>query len=270
MTLTRRQFLCRLGCGGAAVAGAATLPGCAPDVEPAPVVDVSPPEGGRISLIVARFPDLARPGGAVTLRAPGLEPPVLVARTPDGGFTALSSTCPHQGCPVGVQRYEVVCPCHGSRFDATDGHVTNPPARQGLTPYATFFDASSGELAIDLVGGDDGFPPWNGGRLVFPLAQYPQLQRAGGSVVGRPGGAPRPVAVLVIAEDGGTFSAVSAICTHLGCTVGWDGPRAAIICPCHDSHYAVDGTVIQGPATRSLERYAVTADAQAVTVTVPA
>jgi Rieske Fe-S protein len=26
------------------------------------------------------------------------------------------------------------CPCHGSRFDPTDGHVLNGPAIEGLSP----------------------------------------------------------------------------------------------------------------------------------------
>lgn len=270
MSLSRRQFLAHVAGGGAAAVGAAALPGCAPDVEPAPVVDVAAPVSGHLSFVVSRFPDLARTDGAVTVRAPGLNPPVLVARTPDGGFSALSSVCPHLGCPVGVQRFAVVCPCHASRFDLADGHVTNPPAVQGLVHYPTFHDPSTDELSIDLGAGDPGFPAWNGGQIVLPFAQFPQLQQVSGSVVGRPNGAPRPVAVLVVALGGGAYSAVSAICTHLGCTVGWDGPRGAVICPCHDSHYTIDGAVVQGPATRNLDKYQVSADASGITVVIPA
>jgi Rieske Fe-S protein len=90
------------------------------------------------------------------------------------------------------------------------------------------------------------------------------------AVVGRPGGAPRPLALVVVALAGGAYAALDAICTHLGCTVGWDAGRGLVICPCHDSRYALDGSVQQGPATRALGTYDVTADALAVTVHVPA
>jgi len=42
--------------------------------------------------------------------------------------------------------------------------------------------------------------------------------------------------------------AYSAICTHLGCIVAWDGAANAIVCPCHDGHFnPLTGAVISGP-----------------------
>ncbi|ABC82915.1 Rieske 2Fe-2S domain-containing protein [Anaeromyxobacter dehalogenans] len=269
MSVTRRQFLVRALAGGAGAAAAAALPACAPDTAPAPLVDVAAPVNGRLTLALSRYPALARPGGAVRARAPGLADPVLVVHAADGTFAAMSSTCTHQGCPVGFEGGEVVCPCHASTFDL-QGRVTRPPAVQGLTAYAAFHDPALDEVAVDLVAGDPGFPRWSEGAVVFPLADFPQLAAAGGSVVGRPGGAPRPLALLVVALAGGAHVALDAICTHLGCTVGWDAGRGQVICPCHDSRYALDGTVQQGPATRALGTYDVTADALAVTVHVPA
>lgn len=44
--------------------------------------------------------------------------------------------------------------------------------------------------------------------------------------------------------------AVSTVCTHLGCIVK---PTAqGFDCPCHGSRFALDGTVIKGPAPRPL------------------
>ncbi|ABS24796.1 Rieske (2Fe-2S) protein [Anaeromyxobacter sp. Fw109-5] len=269
MSLTRRRFLVRTAAGAAGAVAGAALPGCAPDASPAPLVDVPAPVGGRLSLLVARYPELAKVGGAVRARAPGLDEPVLIARVTEDGFVAMSSVCTHQGCPVGFDGAQVVCPCHQSTFDL-QGRVTNPPAVQGLTPYAAFYDPSLGELAVDLVAGDEGFPRWDAGVVTLPLAQYPQLGQPGGSVAGRPGGAPRPLALLVVALPDLEYAALDAICTHLGCTVGYDAGRALVICPCHDSRYTTDGVVQQGPATRKLQRYDVTADAQAVTVRIPA
>jgi nitrite reductase/ring-hydroxylating ferredoxin subunit len=47
------------------------------------------------------------------------------------GYTALSLTCPHLGCTVEEKPDGLICPCHGSRFDA-DGAVLRGPARQAL------------------------------------------------------------------------------------------------------------------------------------------
>lgn len=57
--------------------------------------------------------------------------------------------------------------------------------------------------------------------------------------------------------DGG-LQAVSATCTHLGCIVHFNDAETAWECPCHGSRFGVDGSVLQGPATRALERRDVT------------
>ena len=54
----------------------------------------------------------------------------------EDGFSALSLTCPHLGCQVGLEgsgsELEFACPCHGSRFDGK-GNLVRGPASQGLT-----------------------------------------------------------------------------------------------------------------------------------------
>jgi glycine/D-amino acid oxidase-like deaminating enzyme/nitrite reductase/ring-hydroxylating ferredoxin subunit len=56
----------------------------------------------------------------------------------------------------------------------------------------------------------------------------------------------------VYKDAGGHVHAVSAVCTHLGCTVGFNADDATWDCPCHGSRFATDGSVIQGPATQDL------------------
>ena len=53
---------------------------------------------------------------------------------------------------------------------------------------------------------------------------------------------------LVASEVG--IAAISARCTHLGCTVRRRGDR--FVCPCHGSSFALDGTAPTPPASAPL------------------
>ena len=61
--------------------------------------------------------------------------------------------------------------------------------------------------------------------------------------------------VLIGRDDGGLF-AISAICTHLGCTV-LEGDEG-LACPCHGSRFSADGANLSGPAPRPLPHLALT------------
>ena len=52
--------------------------------------------------------------------------------------------------------------------------------------------------------------------------------------------------------DDGTLRAVSAVCTHMGCKVGWNPVDRTWDCACHGSRFAADGGVIHGPAVERL------------------
>lgn len=60
---------------------------------------------------------------------------------------AISTTCTHLGCIVGLSDTGFACPCHGSRFD-TDGNVTGGPAPRPL-PWFKVTLAPNGELEVD-------------------------------------------------------------------------------------------------------------------------
>lgn len=56
---------------------------------------------------------------------------------------------------------------------------------------------------------------------------------------------------IVIREPGGSLRAYSAVCTHAGCTVGYEGGQ--IVCPCHGGTYdAKTGAVTSGPPPTGL------------------
>lgn len=62
---------------------------------------------------------------------------------------------------------------------------------------------------------------------------------------------------LVRMQDGG-FLALYRKCTHLGCAVPWNPAEGRFVCPCHASAFEMDGQVINTPAPRPLDRFAVT------------
>lgn len=53
------------------------------------------------------------------------------------------------------------------------------------------------------------------------------------------------------AEDG-SITERSAVCTHAGCIVHWNGFEKCWDCPCHGSQFLPDGSVLNGPAIRPL------------------
>ena len=61
----------------------------------------------------------------------------------------------------------------------------------------------------------------------------------------------RDVPVLLVRSNAG-FTALSLVCTHLGCTV--EARPDGFACPCHGSRYDGQGQVLRGPAGRALRR----------------
>ena len=51
---------------------------------------------------------------------------------------------------------------------------------------------------------------------------------------------------------GGRLHLHSATCTHMGCIVHWNWLEQCWDCPCHGSHFAPDGTPLNGPAVTPL------------------
>ncbi|HEX6107730.1 MAG TPA: FAD-dependent oxidoreductase [Gemmatimonadales bacterium] len=60
--------------------------------------------------------------------------------------------------------------------------------------------------------------------------------------------------LAVYRDDNGTLHTLSAVCTHLGCIVHWNSLERTWDCPCHGSRFAVDGSVLNGPAAVGLSR----------------
>jgi glycine/D-amino acid oxidase-like deaminating enzyme/nitrite reductase/ring-hydroxylating ferredoxin subunit len=55
-------------------------------------------------------------------------------------------------------------------------------------------------------------------------------------------------------DETGNLHAVSAVCSHLACIVGWNNAEKSWDCPCHGARFNFDGEVIHGPAVKDLPK----------------
>src|SRR6266404_3104059 len=61
--------------------------------------------------------------------------------------------------------------------------------------------------------------------------------------------------VYVSKDSKGELIVLSAVCTHLGCTVPWVEKEKKFICPCHLGVFAPDGKLLGGPPPRNMDRW---------------
>jgi nitrite reductase/ring-hydroxylating ferredoxin subunit len=128
--------------------------------------------------------------------------------------------------------------------------ATGPTRREVLAGAGLL--AGAGVLAACGVGssggGNGGGAP--GGQSTGPLAAVASIP-VGGAVSSTLDGRP----ILLTQATSGTIVGLSAVCTHQGCTVMPHG--AQLLCPCHGSVYALDGSNVSGPAPSPLPPVAV-------------
>jgi len=107
--------------------------------------------------------------------------------------------------------------------------VAYPIARYLVPPKAP--EAATRRV---VAAKQDEVPP--GGFKIFPFG-------------GEPG-------ILIRGKDG-AYRALSAVCTHLGCTVQLRPDGQSIWCACHNGFYDLEGRNVSGPPPRPLESYVV-------------
>lgn len=142
--VSRRGLLALLSTGiaiaatGRSVAASAVpaAPSAAAHTPPAAVTQSTSLPAQQTNLGPARA---VQAGGGRLYQAGGA--PVVVTHPSSGTYRAFNGICPHAGCtcsgmpvPNDPARTTILCPCHGSEFNATTGAVVRGPAAKGLAP----------------------------------------------------------------------------------------------------------------------------------------
>ncbi|MBB6453822.1 glycine/D-amino acid oxidase-like deaminating enzyme/nitrite reductase/ring-hydroxylating ferredoxin subunit [Salirhabdus euzebyi] len=55
-------------------------------------------------------------------------------------------------------------------------------------------------------------------------------------------------------DEAGEFHIVDTTCTHMKCELEWNNGEHSWDCPCHGSRFSIDGDVLEGPATKPLDK----------------
>jgi cytochrome b6-f complex iron-sulfur subunit len=139
-----------------------------------------------------------------------------------------------------------------SSADPARSGVSSAPGRRRFLEY--FLGAS---VTASLVS------------FLYPVLQYlippPQAELGGNTVLAGHVGELKPNSgtifrfgdrpgLLILTADG-QYHALSAVCTHLGCTVQYRSDLHEVWCACHNGTYDVNGRNISGPPPRPLENY---------------
>jgi Rieske Fe-S protein len=110
------------------------------------------------------------------------------------------------------------------------------PARVTLKGAATYVSENSTaaknmaeHLGGPMLGSPDALQPGEGGLVKDGLATAAAFR-----------------------DETGVLHKVSATCTHVGCVVHWNSLERCWDCPCHGSHFGIDGEVLNAPATSPL------------------
>ncbi len=115
-------------CAGSSDAASASTPASSAPAAGASSAPASSAASSAAAGALAKVSDVPVGSGLIIA-----DPAVVITHPEDGTIKAFSAICTHQGCLVGsVENNEISCPCHGSKFSATDGSVIQGPATQPL------------------------------------------------------------------------------------------------------------------------------------------
>jgi menaquinol-cytochrome c reductase iron-sulfur subunit len=96
-------------------------------------------------------------------------------------------------------------------------------------------------------------------RALGPLEEFPVQQVRTVALPSHPRGWPQPyreTSVFVWRPDQEEIVVFSRSCTDLACPLNHDAGSGCFFCPCHGGIFDRHGTVMAGPPSRPMQRYA--------------
>jgi Rieske Fe-S protein len=146
---------------------------------------------------------------------------------------------------------------NGMTFGTIAALILADACQGKTTPYAELYTATRVKPLAGMttfLGENVDFPLHLIGDRVRPpdASSLEEVAPGQGRIVRHDG-----VRLAVYRDDSGALTAVSPICTHLGCQVAFNPSERTWDCPCHGSRFALDGSVIDGPAVKPLARRAI-------------
>jgi glycine/D-amino acid oxidase-like deaminating enzyme/nitrite reductase/ring-hydroxylating ferredoxin subunit len=181
----------------------------------------------------------ALPGIAIRHRWSG-----QVIETPDG-LPYIGAMTDHQYAATGFAG-------NGMTFGTLAGIMIVDAIEGRRNPWADLFDPARKAIRRglwDYVKENADYPYYMArGTFERRSRSLRSLQPGQGAVVDDDG-----TKVAAFRRDDGTLALRSAVCTHMGCTVGWNDAERTWDCPCHGSRFTAEGDVISGPAQSPLE-----------------
>ncbi len=96
-------------------------------------------KGVLATVKIADNPDLSKVGGSVLIKDTP-EGELLVVRSGENQYDAMSNVCPHKQCHVEVKSPTLIkCPCHGSTY-RIDGTYVSGPSKKSLKKFHVTVD----------------------------------------------------------------------------------------------------------------------------------
>lgn len=168
-----------------------------------------------------------------------------VIETPDG-LPYIGDTAPHQFVATGFSG-------NGMTFGTLSAMMAADKILGRSNPWRELFDPGRKKIsgAWDYARENADYPYYMvRDRFAGAEARSLRAIKPGeGKILERDG-----QQVAASRNDNGSVTMVSAICTHMGCLVEWNGAERTWDCPCHGSRFKPDGSVIGGPAESPLPR----------------
>ena len=167
-----------------------------------------------------------------------------VIETPDG-LPYIGQSADHQHSATGYAG-------NGLTFGTLAGLIISDAILERSNPWTELFDPGRKALTRGLWDylKENVDYPYYMIRDRFAGAEAKSVRavkRGHGKVIERKG-----AKVAAYRDTDGSVTLRSAICTHMGCTVGWNTAERTWDCPCHGSRFRPTGEVISGPAETPL------------------